>query len=365
MVRAIFKKLFDCRCSACRTVRAKNICGDQQSRSVGDKQLPAWHRIWSQLDMHLSLTRRSEALLFFAVLHFLLCPSTVLADPADLSETEERSVRARVMPVHSVLSPAARQLADELELLPRLAKLQALSEHDRRKREGQTSHENTSLRLELTESVITTMLQCQQVIVEIDGEISEASEYMAVMSARRDKAIAYNNLAQLVANGLVSTAGNYLQMPQTINEQPGEVMETGASTMSGGLGALAMYQQAGEKLSAGIRPNMLAKIFKRPNNEQTEYPDVIWTYLNSNPPGQSKSRRELLIDAWERLGRIPARNTPAGLRYIRILSGTIPQRRTVTLSMLDDRTAMLGDLRAVVGQIYKELLNLMLVVRAL
>lgn len=288
-----------------------------------------------------------------------------MADPADLSETEERSVRARVLPLNNVLSASARQLAEDLEIMPLLTKLQGLKEHDKRKESGQCSHEATALRLEITENVVTTMLQCQQVTVEIDSEISEVGEYMAVMADKRDKAIFFNNLAALVANGLVSTAGNYLQMPQTINEQPGEVLETGSSQMSGGLGALALYQQAGEKLSAGIRPNMLAKVFRRPNNEQTEYPDVIWNYLNASPVGIKQTRREMLVESWEKLGRIPPRSSSEGRRYIRIVSGTIPQKRTVTLDMLGDRSAMLGDLRALVGQIYKDLLNLMLVVRAL
>lgn len=296
----------------------------------------------------------------------LMIASPALADPDDLSETEERSAKVASMPVHTLLSPAGRQLANSLGVLPQLQKLQELKEHHRKK-QGEISHLNASLRLELSETILTTMLQCQQVIVEIDSEISESSEFIAAMGARRDRAIQYNTLAALVANGLVSTAGNFLQMPPNMSQIPGDTMEAGASMLSGSLGAMAMYQQNGDKLSAGIRPNMLAKVFKRPNNEWTEYPDIIWTYLNTVPAGsnQSKTRREILIDTWEKLGRIPSQSDSKGRTYVRILSGTIPQRRTVTISMLEDRSAMLADLRAIVGQIYKDLLNLMLVVRAL
>lgn len=288
------------------------------------------------------------------------------ADPADLSDTEERSQQIQKLPPETMLNPTAKQLAQTLGVLPSLQRLQQLCEHGKRKH-GQLSPEGGALRLEILESIVTTMLQSQQVIVEIDAEISEANEFMAAMSDKRDRAIRINSLTALVANGLVSTAGNYLQMPQTINEQPGEVLESGASGLSGGLGALALYQQNGDKLSAGIRPTMLAKIFKRPNNEATEYPDVIWTYLNTVPANSAAavSRREHLIENWEKLGRIPSSTTPEGKKYIRILSGTIPQHKTLTIGMLDDRSAMLADLRAEVGQVYKELLNLMLVVRAL
>lgn len=303
----------------------------------------------------------------YALLLVLLLAATgpALADPDDLSETEERSAKLASMPVHTLLSPAGKQLATSLGVLPQLQKLAELREH-RGKKQGEISHLNASLRLELTETILTTMLQCQQVIVEIDSEISESSEFIAAMGSRRDRAIQYNSLASLVANGIVSTTGNYLQMPPNMSQIPGDTMEAGASMLSGCLGAMAMYQQNGEKLSAGIRPNMLAKVFKRPNNEVTEYPDIIWTYLNTVPPGsnQSKTRRELLIDSWEKLGRIPSPSEQKGREYVRILSGTIPQKKTVTISMLEDRSAMLADLRAIVGQIYKDLLNLMLVVRA-
>lgn len=275
-------------------------------------------------------------------------------------------MRVQKLPPETMLTPSAKQLAKTLGVLPNLQRLQELSEHGKRKR-GQLSPEGATLRLEVLETIVTTMLQSQQVIVEIDAEISEANEFMAAMSDKRDRAIKLNSLASLVANGVVSTAGNFLQMPQTINEQPGEVLETGASGLSGGLGALALYQQNGDKLSGGIRPTMLAKIFKRPNNEATEYPDVIWTYLNTVPANSqiAITRREHLIENWEKLGRLPSTTTPEGRKYIRVLAGTIPQQKTITISMLDDRAAMLADLRAEVGQVYKELLNLMLVVRAL
>ena len=86
------------------------------------------------------------------------------------------------------------------------------------------------------------------------------------------------------------------------------------------------------------------------------------------PSGGTKdgpTRRDLLIMHWIELGRVPPINTEQGRMYARIVAGTVPQKKTVTLDMLDNRTSMLLDLRAEVNQIYKELLNIMLVVRAL
>jgi hypothetical protein len=310
--------------------------------------------------------RKAAFTVILAVTQSFFGVSAALADPDDLSETEQRALRAQVS-IEDVLHPSARQLSQQLGILPHLEKLQQLSERDKRRRGEPTSPETTTLRLEVVEVVVTTMLQCQEVIGQIDSEIAEANESAALIATKRDKVIKLNNLAVLFANGIISYTGTMLQMPETISEQPGEVLEAGASAMSAGLGALGMIQQSGMKLSCGIRPNMLAKVFKRPNTEETEYPDVIWSYLNEPLPGVTggRTRRELLIERWEKIGHLPDDHKDKERAYKRVVAGTVEQKKTVTLNMLGDRVAMLADLRATVSQIYKELLNLMLTVRAL
>lgn len=295
-----------------------------------------------------------------------LAGAEVLADPDELSETEERALLARVS-VEKCLTPQARQLVDELGLREHIDRLQQLCEHEKHKTGAPLTPEGTALRMEVTEVVLTTMLQCQEVIAQIDYEIADARELMAAMGSKRDKAILYNTYAALFANGIVASVGNLLEMPQTMNEQPGETLASGASLLSGGLGYLALRQQGGAKLSSMIKPNMLAKVFKRPNDSDTEYPHIIWKYLNAVPPGvqNGQTRRQLLMQHWVLNGRLNDLTSPKSREYMRVVSGTIPQVKTVTMNMLDDRSSMLADVRATVSQIYKELLNLMLVVRAL
>lgn len=312
----------------------------------------------------------AAAILLFATLA-LVCPKS-LANPDDLSETEERAACAQLS-VHKCMSPTALQLSDQLGVMQLLARLQNLSEHTKHKHGNPISPESATLRLEVTEIVLTTMLQCQEVIAQIESEISEANEMEAAIQNKRDQAIKTNSIANVFANGLLCGGGTILQMPfETFSnsrwELPGEAVEGAGSLLSGALGGYALRQNLGAKLSLNaIKPNMLAKVFKRPNDAQTEYPDVIWKYLNTAPPDlkNGATRRQLLIERWEELGRIPPQNTLKGRLYMRTLAGTIPQIKTVTINMLDDRGAMLVDLKAEVAQIYKELLNMMLVVRAL
>jgi hypothetical protein len=317
------------------------------------------------------MRKRCVITIILLVMAAILLCSAALADPDELSETNERVVKAQVS-LDSCLTRASLQLAGELGLVPLLTRLQDLSEHDKHKRGAPLSPEGTTLRLEITEVSMTTMLQCQEVIAEIESEISEDNELGAALSERRNRAIKTNAIANIFSNGLVAGIGTMLQepfetYPNSRFEIPGEVVEAAGGLFSGGLGGYALVQANGAKLSSGIKPNMLAKVFKRPNDAETEYPDVIWRYLNTPLPDSSTgvTRRQLLIRHWEELGRIPPLITAKGRTYVRVLSGTIPERKTITIDMLDDRTAMLADVRAEVSQIYKELLNIMLVVRAL
>ncbi len=297
--------------------------------------------------------------------------SSAFAELDALSETEARAAQAKLSP-DSCLTPQARQLADELGLRQLADRLHLLSEHEKHKHGTPMSPESTTLRLEIDEVVITSILQCQEVIAQIEAEISESYEVKSALEGKRDKAIKTNSRANIFGNGLLAGGGDLLQMPFETNgdsrtELFGESVEGTGGLFAAFLGGYALHQNNGMKLSTGIEPNMLAKVFKRPTDADNEYPDVIWRYLNSVPPGSKNgaTRRQLLIMRWEALGRIPPQNTVKGRLYIRTLAGTIPENKTLTISLLDDRLAMLGDLRAEVSQIYKELLNVMLLVRAL
>jgi hypothetical protein len=310
-------------------------------------------------------------LVLFCSTAAFFCPKA-FSNPDDLSETEERAQKAQSS-LSNCLTKESYQLADELGLIDLLTRLQQLKEHERHKRGVPLTPESTTLRLEISEVVLTTSLQCQAVNAQIEAESSSMIAIRAAMEGRRDKTGRTNAIANVVANGSVQAVGSMLQepvetVPDSRYELPGEVVASAGTLMAAGLGAMALKQSKGMTLSAPVDPNMLAKIFKRPNSAKTEYPDVIWRYLNSVPPDSIKdgpTRRELLIQRWIKLGRIPSLETPKGRLYARTVAGTVPQRKAITLDMLDDRIAMLMDLRAEVNQIYNELLNMMLVVRAL
>jgi hypothetical protein len=294
-----------------------------------------------------------------------------LADPSDLSETEVRAKQAHAS-IGACLTKESNQLGNELGVVDLLTRLQRLDEHEKHKRGIPLSPESITLRLEAREILCTTMLQCQAVIAQIESDTLETLEIKTALENRRDSSQKTNSKANIWANGVLSGLGQTLQIPfetapDSRAEYSGEVTSATADFAAVGLGYLALHQSKGIALNGYVRPNMLAKIFMRPNDARTEYPDSIWRYLNSVPPGSksNQARRQLLIDRWVELGRIQPLNTEKGRQYSRELAGTVLQPNAVNVDMLEDRVAMLADVRVEVSQIYKELLNMMLLLRAL
>jgi hypothetical protein len=96
------------------------------------------------------------------------------------------------------------------------------------------------------------------------------------------------------------------------------------------------------------------------------YPDAVWSYLNSAAPAQPSlsasnssqstpaqsnivTRREQLVAKWRAEGRINQDTSPKSQRRLESISGNISQVRKLNISDLDNRVAMLLDVRAKVS----------------
>jgi hypothetical protein len=262
-------------------------------------------------------------------------------------------------PVNSMgLTAEAAEVANDLNIMPLVAELQTLKQQTK---DNPNNVQLLSLRTQLVERLFMSTMEMQMVMAEIDSEVTRTNEIKAYLESRRDKAIRLNNIANFVTGGGLGVLGNALQyMP---NEFSGETTELVAGVVTMGLAGAAIKQQNGEKQSLDRAPNMLAQLFDRESaSSHTRYPPAVWKYLNAVPPTHGKAtltRRQLLFRKWERFERIEHRGNPASERKIELLAGTVPQRRAVTIDLLDDRSAMLTDLRAEISSMSHGLLELM------
>ncbi|CAN5729697.1 hypothetical protein BH10CYA1_BH10CYA1_50540 [soil metagenome] len=220
---------------------------------------------------------------------------------------------------------------------------------------------------QVTEILLTTFLETRVVVSDIDDQMARSSELKNLLESRRDRAVQLNTITNFTSGGALAMIGSGLQIGggAAINNA-GNVLEIAAGAVATGISSYALKQASGEKRSAGVNPNMLSRIFKLPTAKDKDFPTPVWNFLNEPiPGGNGESRRDQLIERWVQLGRIPPPNSKAGQRRVALLAGAVAQTHAVTIDLLDDRVAMLNDMRAAVGSMSRELLEIMKAMRKL
>ncbi len=251
------------------------------------------------------------------------------------------------------LSPEAAQVADQIGvalLLKRLERLSGGPPAD----VSQMSLESLSVRQEISERVLSTSLDIDSVNAVIDSEIEQIRGIRADLQAQRDKAQNIINIASIVTGGVAGAITSALQFKQsTVNLGNGIGVAGGAGSVV--LSVIGIHKQGGGRRPLGDSPRMLARFFGRqPQATETTpsfYPEEVWSYLNSATPlkPNTGTRREQLIAKWRNEGRIAQDTSPKGERRIEFVSSNLSQVHRLTISDLDDRTAMLLDVRATVS----------------
>lgn len=102
---------------------------------------------------------------------------------------------------------------------------------------------------------------------------------------------------------------------------------------------------------------MLSKLFDLPSDPNDFYPPFVVSFMASPAPNDPDgiSRRDRLVQTWEKLGRIPPpASDKRAVKLARLAS--IPQANTsLSIGDLDDRQAMLYDLRARIMYVKRDL----------
>lgn len=92
---------------------------------------------------------------------------------------------------------------------------------------------------------------------------------------------------------------------------------------------------------------MLSEVFAHPSDVNNVYPQVVVSFMDAVALNDvdGLSRQDRLIKNWVDLGRIPDPKTPQGQEKINRVASLPGQKIRQSISELDDRQAMLYDLR--------------------
>lgn len=291
-------------------------------------------------------------------------------------EVPKQILRTGINLANRTVSPNTRQLAQNLKLLPILSRMQELRARRTQHNSG-NSLESLSERTELLEVtqqaqniLIRTSLEIDFVLAEIDAEQNIYSEVLSSLQGSRDKLVARVNAGSFLLNGALWTVCEALAIVSPLH--PNYAIQSGIVGIAAGIvpsiaSGYALKAYSGKRLKSECEPNMLAKLFDRPINPAIDYPNSVWSFLNTVPAsdvgsGAEKTRKEQLIARWVSDKNIPSFTDKANAKEIDVITATSAHRKGLSIDHLTVRLVMLEQLQGELAKMKRLLLELAMVI---
>lgn len=302
----------------------------------------------------LSLAFCASTVLFF----WYLCPAPVSAQDS-----------------FSELSAGAQQVARDLDIDDELKQLFAIRAQ-RRARLGASGDTTKAsalspddpeaikiilLRQEINETITAAFLELRVLIAHLDKEATSYTALRNYLEDKRDRAIRLNSITNFLASGTMSMVANGFQIPPgETPETIGAIVGTLSGALSTGISAWALRLSGGIKVDAQGQANMLSKMFDIAADSDHDYPPEVWRYVTERPTDDENglSRKDALIKRWIDLKRIKGIKSEADRKQLLLLCNAVTQEKSVNIDLLEDRSAMLADVKAMVSLMFEQLLEL-------
>jgi hypothetical protein len=219
----------------------------------------------------------------------------------------------------------------------------------------------TLLRQIIVEKVLAASLEVDATIAQIDNEIAQSNEVRGYLSDRRDRAVNRANLLSIVAGGSLGATSEGLQLPSGENKAS-SIVGIAAGVLSSTLAISGIRAQKGGTRLFDFSSNMLAELFDRSTLGDSRYDPIVWSFLNDVAPTDEEglTRKERLIQTWITLKRTDPPSTPGGKNKIDRVTSQPSDKLPLTIDDLEDRSAMLEDLRAKISYLKRDLAALLL-----
>jgi hypothetical protein len=219
----------------------------------------------------------------------------------------------------------------------------------------------TPLRQVIVEKVLAASLEVDATIAQIDNEIAQSNEVRGYLSDKRDKAVNRANLLSIVSGGTLGAASAGLQLPSGENKAS-SVFGIAAGVLSSTLAISGIRSQKGGTRLFDFSSNMLAELFDRSTLDDSRYDPIVWNFLNDVAPTDQVglTRKERLIQTWITLKRTDPPSTSSGRNKIDRVTSQPSDGLPLTIDDLEDRSAMLEDVRAKISFLKRDLAALLL-----
>lgn len=260
------------------------------------------------------------------------------------------------------LSPLGVQFASKLGVLSKIQKLQTI--RAQANTDASSKLEQLALKEELVESIFICAEELRTVIARVNSEIADTSEVHAHLSEGRDRAVRINTYANLVSGGITGMVGGGLKLGD-VNHLAPDLIDTTEGVIQTALATWALAQQRGEERYIRKSPGLLSHLMNRTSEVEGDFPPSVWAYLNLPSRNANDTIVKSLVDRWFTLNlclKHSGHRESRASRQLR-LSSDEKKNNKVTIDVLEDRMAMLSDLRACIEQMDFLILELMHCVR--
>jgi len=267
-------------------------------------------------------------------------------------------------------SPEAVELAQTLELMPLFHRLEELrvkvQPPGRQSSSTELREEFRDIKEEITERIEQARLEVDFVQAELALELAVHTEVLQRYSRARDDQVNRTNIWAFRTNGALWAVAEALDIPTY--KKPRYSIPSGSIGIIAGVvpsvfSAVAVRQSSGIGYERKPYPNMLSQLFDYPSTPRIDYPASVSSYLHATPTyaERGESRADWLINRWADDKNLSVFNDRKSRSQIDAITGTVQSHMTIEL--VSDRMAMLQQLSAMISQMNRPLLELMMVVR--
>lgn len=190
---------------------------------------------------------------------------------------------------------------------------------------------------------------------QVESEMTTMQEIRAKMMDENARTLRRNTIVNFISGGITKIAGYSIALGTT--ERPSNILEIFDGSVQCALSGMVMKQLHSESETVKEVPKFLA-VLDQAGPIQDVYPQQVWQYLSEAPTTSADhiSRRQSLCAAWKNRGFVQRRDKARVLQTGHFGSNLSLARMAPQL--LDDRLAMLSELRSTVSEMHYSLMQL-------
>lgn len=278
----------------------------------------------------------------------------VAADQQTPGRLEAQQETSKSRPtILSTLSPSARQLAEQLNIVDLVEKLSSEQAAYEQQSDLTTLGRIFKIRQKILMLMQHAAFEVEESLASIDGDLALTNMQLTYVSAKRERNQMMNNVATFVGTGTFGLLDSSSSIK--VDAPTPQILGIISNSIATGLPLWGLRRQKyAQPRASSSQANVLAPILNRPYSG-VAYDPIVWNYLSSNIPGKQVTRLAQLRRDWAKYRRVATTGSTRDKALVDLLANSSEEGRKISPDVLKTRSELLLDLRALVQNMYKDI----------